>query len=124
MLSADSKTHDEPHVMPRTGLQSGDAADRKLLITCVPQRKTIRPLRVDTKKGEGEKKEESKFVTLLISHTLQIGVYCVRERKRGYRMSGFKVGGGGMDGCLLQSVFSGDPRRHSVVALWLAVLGV
>lgn len=29
-----------------------------------------------------------------------------------------------MDGCLLQSVLSGDPQRHSVVALWRAVLGV
>lgn len=29
-----------------------------------------------------------------------------------------------MDGCLLWSVFSGGPQRHSVAALWWAVRGV
>lgn len=37
-------------------------------------------------------------------------------------MSGYKVGVG--MGCQLQSVFSGDLQRRSVVALWRAVLGV
>lgn len=31
------------------------------------------------------------FVTLLIFHTLQIGVYCIGGRGAGYRMIGYKV---------------------------------
>lgn len=36
-----------------------------------------------TKRKDEEKKDESMFVTLLIFHTLQIGVYCIgRGRER------------------------------------------
>jgi len=60
--------------------------------------------RVDKRKEE-EKKEESMFVTLLIIFFFFIlcRLVCIalREGAAGYRMSGYKVVVGGMDGCLL-----------------------
>lgn len=39
-----------------------------------------------TKRKDEEKKDESMFVTLLIFHTLQIGVYCIGRGGGGGRV--------------------------------------
>lgn len=67
------------------------AADKKVLITCVPQTKTKNCLQSGQKKEGQREKEESMFVTLLIFHTLQIGVYYIWRGGGGYRMNGYKV---------------------------------
>lgn len=54
-----------------------NAADKKVLITCVPQTKQNKMPSEWTKRKDEEKKDESMFVTSLIFHTLQIGVYCI-----------------------------------------------
>lgn len=64
-----------PMLRPELGLRSGDGSRQNgsdnLCATNKNQNKQV--FRVDTKE-EGREKEESKFVTLLIFHTLQIGV--------------------------------------------------
>lgn len=80
------------------------AADR-VMITRVPQTKNKNKsaFRIDKKEG-GREKEESMFVTsLIIFHTLQIGVYCIGREGAGagYRMTGYKVVVGEWMGCLL-----------------------
>lgn len=48
--------------------------------------------RIDKKEGGGEKEESMFVILLIISHTLQIGVYCIGGREGGgYKMRGYKV---------------------------------
>lgn len=63
-----------------------NAADKKVLITVCHKQKQNKMPSEWTKRKDEEKKDESMFVTLLIFHTLQIGVYCIgRGRGEGTR---------------------------------------
>lgn len=70
-----------PMLRPELGVRTGDCSRQKCDDDCVPQKETKMPS--ESTKERGREKEESKFVISLISHTLQIGVYCNRVKEAG-----------------------------------------
>lgn len=75
-----------PVLRPELDARSGNGCRQRVMITRVPQKKKKKTTNQPLDKKEGEENEESMFVILLIIilfNNLQIGVYCVRGRRRG-----------------------------------------